>query len=138
MVLFELLTLRRYVDDDGDVYSVLQDVLEGEGPWRDWDTWNHPAQPTIPSELRHFLRRGLRRDPERRFQSAAEAQGVLEHARSGEIDVQCQITFMKHHQYRMIAFAESRPQVFFVGMFAMAMSVLGVLALAGVGVASLV
>ncbi|MEM7160617.1 MAG: serine/threonine-protein kinase [Myxococcota bacterium] len=138
LVLFELLTLRSYVPDHGTVYEILKEVLEGQGPWRDPETWAHPAQPPVPSEMRHFLRRGLQRDPNDRFNDAAAALFELERLRSGEIDAHCTLTFVKAKQNHMLRFAESRPRLF-MGMMATAgLGFLGTMALAVLGVASLV
>lgn len=140
VVLFELLTLRRYVREDSSVYATLQEVLDGpdEGPWRDPSAWVTEGQAPIPMELRYFLRKGLARDPEQRFESAAEVLGALERIRSGEIAVKCPVTFFKAQQNRVGSFADARPRLF-LGLMAMAgVGAVGLLALAGLGLSILV
>ncbi|MEM9453502.1 MAG: serine/threonine-protein kinase [Myxococcota bacterium] len=139
VVLFELLTLRRYVRSDDNVYATLGEVIEGPAkpPWYDPAPWVSPLQPPVPIELRSFLRRGLARDPEARLQNASEALVLLEHIRSGEIAVECPVTFFKAQQNRVSTFADARPRLF-MGIMAMAgIGAAGLLALAGLGLASL-
>ena len=139
VVLFELLTLRRYVKEDENLYATLQEVMEGKSEaWGDPDAWVHPHQIAIPVEYRYFLYQGLRRDPEQRFQTATEIAAALERARSGEIDAVCPITFYKAQQHRVTSFADAKPQAFITMMVAAGVGLLGLLALAGLGVATLV
>ena len=138
LVLFELLTLRSYVTDHGTVYEILKEVLEGQGPWKDPETWGHASQPPVPVEIRHFMRRGLRRDPEARFADASAALHELERLRSGEIDAHCTLSLLKAKQNHMLRFAEARPRLFMSMMATMGIGLLGTLVLAGFGVAALV
>ncbi|MCA9655636.1 MAG: serine/threonine protein kinase [Myxococcales bacterium] len=138
VVLYELLTLRRYVREEDNLYATLKEVMEGEGPWDEPDAWLHPTQPPVPVELRYFLRRGLQRDPGLRFGDAGEVLDELEQLRSGEIHVECAVTFFKAQQHRISTFADARPGAFMGAMTAVAMGMLGLLTLAGVGLASLV
>jgi len=139
VVLFELLTLRRYVQDDSNLYATLQEVMEGENPaWSDHDAWVHPGQVPVPIEYRYFLRRGLQRDPEARFGSASQALAMLERVRSGEIEVHCPVSFYKAQQHRILSFADARPRMFMSMMMMAAVGLMGMLTLAGVGVAALV
>ncbi len=137
VVLFELLTLRRYVRDETSVFATLQEVLDGEGPWHDPHAWTHSSQPAIPIELRYFVRRGLHKDPQQRFASAAQAIAELERLRSGEIQAQCAITMFKAQQHRVGSFADTHPNTFMGMVAGLGVGALGVLALAGVGVAAL-
>ncbi|MCX4241603.1 serine/threonine-protein kinase [Paraliomyxa miuraensis] len=141
VVLYELLTLRRYVRRDADVYATLLEVAEGEEldmHESDCSRWLHPAQPAVPVELRYFLHHGLHRGADERFQSAAEALLMLERIRSGEIRVECAITAFKATQSRLGHFVDQNPRRFLWVMVATAAGLAGLLTLAGVGVASLV
>jgi serine/threonine protein kinase len=137
VVLFELLTLRRYVREEGNVYATLQEVLEGGQRLYDPQVWVHPTQPAVPTELRYFIHQGLHRDPEQRYQSATDVLLRLERIRSGEIDVNCPITMFKAGGHRMGTMADSNPRAFIVAMSAAAVGMLGLLGLAGLGVAAL-
>lgn len=138
VVLFELLTLHRYVRDDGNVYTTLKEVIAGRTLGADSPEWSHPSQPAVPVELRYFLGRGLRRELDERFESASEVLDLLERIRSGDISVQCAITFFKATQVRLGKLADADPRRFVWIMTAAGVGMLGLLGLAGVGLASLV
>ncbi len=138
VVLFELLTLHRYVREEQSVYATLHEVIAGRELAFDSPEWSHPMQPAVPVELRHLLYTGLRREPEQRFQTAAEVLDLLERVRSGEIAVQCGITFFKANQQRLGRFADANPRRFLLVMAAGGVGLLGLLGLASVGLASLV
>jgi eukaryotic-like serine/threonine-protein kinase len=137
VVLFELLTLRRYVREETNVYATLQEVLEGHERLDELGTWLHPTQPAVPAELRYFVRRGLHRDPAQRYQSAAETLLLLEQIRSGEIAVRCPVTMFKAGQHVVGKLADARPRLFLFLMFGSLVGMLGLLGLAGRGLAAL-
>ncbi len=138
VVLFELLTLRRYVREESNVHATLAEVIDGRELAPDSSEWLHPTQGAVPAELRHFLRHGLERDLARRFQSAGQVLALLEQIRSGEIEVQCPITALKATQHRVAKLADARPTLFMGLVVAAAVGTLSVLGLAGLGLASLV
>jgi serine/threonine-protein kinase len=138
VVLFELLTLHRFVREEGNVYATLKEVIAGRTLAVDGDEWLHPKQPAVPVEWRHFIRQGLQRDPERRYQSATEVIEMVEQIRSGKLPVMCPITFYKSIQHRIADRADASPRAFMVSMSGLALAMLGLIALAGVGLASLV
>jgi len=138
VVLFELLTLHRHVREEANVYATLQEVIAGRELGPHSPEWTHPAQQPVPHEIRYFLYRGLQRDPNARFQSAAEVIDMLERIRSGDIAVVCAITMFKATQQRLGKLADARPRTFMVMMAAAGMGLLGLLGLAGLGLASLV
>src|SRR5690606_28811679 len=138
VVLFELLTLHRYVREESNVYATLQEVIEGGTAAHDVSVWLHPTQPAVPVELRYFVKMGLQRDPAQRFPSASEALLMLERIRSGEIHVACMVTFFKAAQHRVSSVADRNPRRFAMMATAAGLGMLGLLALAGLGVAALV
>jgi eukaryotic-like serine/threonine-protein kinase len=137
VVLFELLTLRRHVREETNVYATLQEVLEGHERLREPETWVHPTQPAVPVEFRYFVARGLQRDPAQRYQSAAEVLLLLEQIRSGRIAVHCAVTMFKAGQQRVGKLADQRPRMFTMGMLAATVGMLGLLGLAGRGLVAL-
>jgi eukaryotic-like serine/threonine-protein kinase len=139
VVLFELLTLRRYVREEANVYATLQEVIEGHGEdvWFAAAPWLHPAQSAVPMELRYFMRQGLQRDPAARYQSATEVLLLIEQIRSGQIAVHCPITLFKAGQNRMGRMVDANPRAFVWVASATVMGMLGVLGLAGLGLAAL-
>jgi serine/threonine protein kinase len=138
VVLYELLTLRRFVRETDNIYNTLREVIAGRTLSADVDEWRHPAQAPLPTEWRYFVIRGLLRDPDARFQSATDALDMLEQVRSGKISVHCPITLYKATQSRIGKLADASPQRFLLLMCGAAMGLVGLMALASVGLASLV
>ena len=138
VVFYELLTLRRFVREEGNVYATLQEVIAGRVLSSESSEWYHEAQVPPPVEWRYFVQRGLRVDPGERFQSAAEVIDTIEQIRSGRIAVSCPITFYKATQSRIGKLADAAPRQFMMVMFGIAASLLVLLGLAGFGLASLV
>jgi eukaryotic-like serine/threonine-protein kinase len=138
VVLYELLTLRRFVRETDNVYGTLQEVIAGRTLPMEPGEWQHPTQAPPPVEWRYFIRRGLLRDPDQRFQSAVEAIDMLEQIRSGKIAVHCAVTAYKASQQRMGKLADRSPRMFLWLMFGAGAGLLTLLGLAGVGLASLV
>lgn len=137
VVLFELLTLRRYVHGPANTAALLQAVLDAKVPPGDSAVWVHPRQPALPMELRHVVRRGLQPDPQHRFTGAAAAMAFLEHLRSGEIAVECPVTMLKAQQARVGRFFDRRPRLLLSLVWLAVASGTAVLVLAGLGVLSL-
>jgi eukaryotic-like serine/threonine-protein kinase len=138
VVLYELVTLRRFVRETDNVYATLKEVVAGRTLASDSDEWHHPTQASLPIEWRYFIHRGLQRDPKARFQSAAEVIDALEQVRSGKIAVHCPVTFYKAAQSRISKLADASPRRFVWLLVGAAVGLLTLLGLAGAGVASLV
>jgi len=138
VVLYELLTLRRFVREESNVYATLEEVSVGR-VLSSWSTeWHHELQPSPPTEWRYFVSKGLSADPKERYQSAAEVLDVIEGIRSGRIAVHCPITFYKVIQHRIGKLADASPGKFMLLLFGTLTGLLGLAGLAGVGIASLV
>jgi eukaryotic-like serine/threonine-protein kinase len=91
-VLYELLTLRPFLDMPSDSHPLSLVTAERTPPPLSGAVWSHGDQRCVPTELRHFVRWGLQEDPTKR---PADANVVLEelHAiRMGEVRVQCPVT----------------------------------------------
>jgi serine/threonine-protein kinase len=138
VVLYELLTLHRFVRESDNVYATLEEVIAGRTLGMDPGEWNHPAQAAVPIEWRYFIQQGLQRDPDARFQSAAEVIDMIEQIRSGKIGVHCPVTLFKATQSRIGKLADQSPRRFMVMMLGAGVGLLAMLGLAGVGLASLV
>jgi serine/threonine-protein kinase len=108
VTLFELLTLQAYVAD-GTVEEVLARVIQKEPPSPSSAVWNHPTQRTVPVEFRHFLRKGLAREPKDRFQTVEEALEELAALRSGRIPVRCPVSAVKRTAIQTMWSIEQRP-----------------------------
>ena len=109
VLLYELLTLRPYVKA-GDTAMATVVAVQERPPVTPLDAdFEHPHQTAIPVEHRHFLRRGLQKDPDDRFESADEVIYELELLRAGDFAVACPITFMKANNTKMERFMDRYP-----------------------------
>jgi serine/threonine protein kinase len=138
VVLYELLTLHRFVRESDNVYATLEEVIAGRTLTAGPSDWLDTRQAPPPTEWRYFVRKGLLPDPDQRFQSAAEVIDMVEQIRSGKIAVHCPITFYKASQSQVGSFADRSPQMFMWLIFSVGGVLLALLGLAGVGLASLV
>lgn len=109
VVLFELLTLRVYIRDAQSVIDVLVKVQEQGCPGLTDPVYHHPSQDAVPTEFRHFLKRGLRLEKDSRFESAADALAELHRVRAGDFRVECPVTMMKRGNSIMGRFMDARP-----------------------------
>jgi serine/threonine-protein kinase len=110
MVLYELLTLRPYLDPEVSALQMVCAAAERCPPdVYDAGYW-HPAQAeAVPVELRHFLKHGLAPEVGERFADAEELIYSLEALRAGDFAVQCPITFMKQGNTKMERFMDNHP-----------------------------
>jgi serine/threonine-protein kinase len=87
-----------------------------------------PGHPGVPSELAHFLARGLQKDPARRWQSASDMLAELYAIQDGRVRVQCVGTFTKRMTREAGRFVDRRPilafSLFVLVAFAMVGSLL--------------
>jgi eukaryotic-like serine/threonine-protein kinase len=109
VLLFELLTLRHVLGECRNVMEILVKVQEMPCPDAEDPVYLHPHQPAVRVELRHYLRRGLRKAPADRFASCAEALAELARVRSGDMPVECPITFMKQRHFRLERYMDAHP-----------------------------
>ena len=109
VVLFELLSLQRLVRDANSILEVVMKVTQEQAPGITDAVWASPLQPAVPSELRHFVRRGLRKAKDERFQSASEVVQEVELIYSGHVRVQCPVTFTKRSMVEVVSAMERHP-----------------------------
>jgi serine/threonine protein kinase len=124
VVLYELLTLRPYVQAGQTAMQTVVAVTQRELPSVTEGAYDHPHQLSVPVELRHFLRSALARNKDDRFATAEELIATFEGVRSGDFAVSCPITFMKANNTKMERFMDRHP---FVSMMMMTAGVLGFL-----------
>ena len=125
VVLFELLTLSPYQEEEDNISKLLALVAKKEPPHAFSKVYSEVQPVPVPAQYRHFLVRGLANKPDERF---ASAHATLEHLaliRSGDFQVQCPATLMRKSHNRMLGFIERYPTTVTASL------VLGVLA--GVG-----
>ncbi|EDM77507.1 serine/threonine-protein kinase [Plesiocystis pacifica SIR-1] len=110
VLLYELLTLEPYIPEGKNHVETLLSVQERPRPSAvDPAFAPHPAQAPIPSELRHFVVKGLERDVDARMADVEEVLWELARVRSGDFDVVCPITFIKHSSVQVSRVADRRP-----------------------------
>ncbi|MBW2453303.1 MAG: serine/threonine protein kinase [Deltaproteobacteria bacterium] len=114
-VLFhELVTLRHYLGDLEEVDEVIEAVASRGWTWS-MMAWHRPGpQPMPPMELYHFLSRGLRHEPARRWQSADQMLDELRRVLDGRVRVQCPLTFTKRVTRQLGRFVDRRPWLAFL------------------------
>ncbi|MFT5358896.1 MAG: serine/threonine protein kinase [Polyangiales bacterium] len=111
-LLFELLTLRSYVDGNQSLAEMLAGSTSREPPGVYAPVYSEATgQPAVPAELRHFLIKGLRNDREQRFESASAAITYLALLRSGQIPIKCPVTLIKFAQGTTVREMEKFPRV---------------------------
>lgn len=128
-VLFhELLGLKHRHADHKSLMAVLVAVNTGEAPSHGAMFTAHASQPDgVPAAFIHFLHRGLQREPDKRWQSAAQMLDELHAIGSGECRVQCPVTFTGRALTVLQRFLDRR-QLF--GALGLNLAVIGILILA--------
>jgi serine/threonine-protein kinase len=93
VLLHELLFLRHYLAGHDKLVEIVNAVMTHELPMG----LGTPSklQPNVPADLFWIVHKGLRKDPDKRFQSAEEMLDRLHRRDDGEIQVQCPYTFSK-------------------------------------------
>jgi len=129
VVFHELLTLRHYLADRDNLPQILSGVIEQElAAVGNLEAHSHPTQGTPPIEYLHFLKRGMKKNPDERWGSADEMVAELEAALEGKTRVQCPLTFTKRITRETSRFVDRHPR----GAFFLLAST-AILALIGVG-----
>ena len=94
--------------------ELLDAVIEAEPDWG--DNMTSPYQPPLPHEYRHLLHRALAKDPDERFQTAAEFRARMQSAITGCFDVQCPVTFVKRTLLVGADVADRYPRLMVIAM----------------------
>jgi eukaryotic-like serine/threonine-protein kinase len=125
VLLHEMLTLKHYLHAASSLEQILEGVKTNVPPFCILD--GSPHQPTVPTELAHFVAKGLAKDPKARFASVDEMIDRLRRRADGDFPIQCPTTFTKsvtrgwlrwidHHPY-------ASPAVFLVMMLGLVAAV---------------
>jgi serine/threonine protein kinase len=125
VVLWELLTLTPYITETKSAMQTVLAVQEREFPSMIDDVFSHPAQASVPVELRHFLRHGLAKRKEDRYPDADEVLYHLDRVRAGECAVECPITFMKANTNKAMRLLDRHPAIMMNLAFASVLLFLG-------------
>ncbi|MBI5489855.1 MAG: serine/threonine protein kinase [Deltaproteobacteria bacterium] len=115
-LLYEFLFLRHYLDG----CRTLDEVLAGvkERPISVRGAPDAPGQPTVPMDLRWYVKRGLEKDPDRRYPSAQAMIDRLDRRAEGDIPIQCPITFAKRTSTALTRIIDRHPFAFLLGTVA--------------------
>lgn len=109
VVLYELLSTQSFVQRGGSLMKSITDAKERQAPPFLDPNYDSRHQPSVPAELRHFLRRGLQASKTDRFQNADEVLRDLERIRSGEPPIQCAGTLIKVANARLERLVDRHP-----------------------------
>ena len=123
-LLYEFLFLRHYLDGCRTIEEVLAGVKERSPAIA--SAKDAPGQPTVPMDLRWYLKKGLEKDVDRRYPSVQAMIERLDRRSEGLIPIQCHITFAKRVTTAWTRLIDRHPVAFTVGMAA---ALLGAVAL---------
>jgi serine/threonine-protein kinase len=114
VVLYELLALRPFLDLPPDSSPLSYATASRTPPPLAGATWHREDQRSVPTELRHFLRWGLQEDPAQRPADAGVVLHELHAIRTGDVRVQCPVTFQRRMMVGWQRMLDRRPQLAFV------------------------
>ena len=125
VLLHELLGLKHYLDHCTTVEAVLDGVQHAHAPAPSFIP--SPHQPPAPMDLSWFVRKGLEKDPSRRYQSVRQMIERLDAREEGLIPIQCHVTLTKRTVRELLRFVDHHPMLF--------TAALSVFIVAGIGLA---
>jgi serine/threonine-protein kinase len=109
LVLYELLTLRHYIEPDLPLAAILEKVQNA--PIRSPSLIKYRHQQTPPAELSWFVMKGLARDPNQRFQTVAEMIETLDQRADGIFKVVCPVTLTKRVLHGVLRVIDAHPRI---------------------------
>jgi serine/threonine-protein kinase len=113
-LLYEFLCLQHYLSvhlaDNATVDGVIQavQVVHATAP----SFVDSPHQSGAPMDLSWFVRKGLEKDPARRYQSVQEMIDRLDARDEGIIPIQCHVTLTKRVSREMLRWLDRHPLIF--------------------------
>ncbi len=107
VLFYELLTLRHYLEDKQSLTDVLEGVIREEAPMASFVPQRH--QPPVPPELGWFLKKGMHKDPDHRFQTVQQMIERLDLRSQGVFPIQCHLTFVKRMNLGFTRFSDRHP-----------------------------
>ncbi len=117
VLLHELLGLKHYLDHCTTVEAVLDGVQHAHAPAPSFIP--SPHQAPAPMDMSWYVRKGLAKEPARRYQSAREMIERLDAREEGLVPVQCPVTFSKRMMREQIRFIDRHPMLYMamLGLF---------------------
>ena len=110
VLLHELLGLKHYLDQCKTLEAVLEGVQHAHAAAPSFIP--SPHQPPAPMDMSWFVRKGLAKEPSRRYQSVREMIERLDAREEGLIPVQCHVTLTKRVMREGLRFVDRHPMVF--------------------------
>ena len=132
VMMHELLCLRHYLSEAGDVTAVLAGVCALPVPIA--SRVASPHQPPVPMDLSWFIHQGVQKDRARRYPSAQAMLDRLARRAEGDIPIQCHVTLTKRLTFMALRFFDGHVILVTVGG---ALLICGSLAIGILGIASL-
>jgi serine/threonine protein kinase len=118
VMMHELLCLRHYLSEAGDVTAVLAGVSALPVPIA--SRVASPHQPPVPMDLSWFIHQGVQKDRARRYPSAQAMLDRLARRAEGDIPIQCHVTLTKRLTFMALRFFDRH--VLLVTAFALLVS----------------
>jgi serine/threonine protein kinase len=110
VMLHELLGLKHYLDDRTTVEAVLDGVQHAHAAAPSFIP--SPHQSAAPMDLSWFVRKGLAKEPSRRYQTVAEMIERLDAREEGLVPIQCPVTATKRITHEALRFVDRHPMIF--------------------------
>jgi eukaryotic-like serine/threonine-protein kinase len=125
----ELLTLKHYLTSCETLESCVRGVAGIEVPFA--MKQSHPHQTAVPSDLSHFIRHGIAKNPKHRFRSITEMIDRLQRVEEGHCAIECPATMVKRMGTETTHVIDKRPMaVLGLVIVIVALAVIGFIALA--------
>jgi serine/threonine protein kinase len=120
LLMLELLTLKHPYAHLQTVPELL--VAQARQPFTISQIMGLGAAEAIKAEYVHFLVKALQKDPALRFQSVGEMEHRLQRALSGDVDVQCHVTFAKRSGHALLRWIDRHPNLYTALLFSFLLS----------------
>jgi serine/threonine-protein kinase len=115
VVFHELFALRHYLEDKTTLPGLLHGVVNEELTMGAVALSSVNGAQGFPAELVHFVRKGLRKDINARYQTSEEMLAILHAIQEGRVPVQCHATMTKRMAREAGRFVDRHPNVAFAG-----------------------
>ncbi|MBX3191826.1 MAG: serine/threonine protein kinase [Labilithrix sp.] len=122
LLFHELLCLRHPLDGKSTLEQMLHGVVHEPVPNPTFVS--SPHQPATPAELGWFVKKGVEKEPAKRYQSVAEMRDRLARRAEGSFPIQCPITFAKTVLGVVRRFVDRHPLLTTLGVVGSVLSVI--------------
>jgi eukaryotic-like serine/threonine-protein kinase len=116
MLLQEFLTLSHYLKDKKTMAEILSGVVNESPSMMSYSQSKY--QSPVPMDMVWFVKKGLKKDKSKRYQSMGEILNRLDLMAQGIFPINCHITFMKRVNSSINRFVDRHPMVSTLGLIA--------------------